>query len=59
MSVLTKDQIVEVFSRPLSKEDSEGEARLIEFQFDNGESEYWTVAFIVDGFECDRFISKD
>lgn len=53
-------QIVQVYQKPITKEQPEGEARLIKRMPDNRDGdivENWKVKFISDDFICERLIN--
>ncbi len=60
METLIKGQTVMVYGKPLTKQESEGKAKLLKRIPDNRDSEIvenWEVKFLSDEFICERLIN--
>ena len=57
----TTGDLIQVFQKPFTREDYEGEAELFKRSpsvRDDETVENWTVVFTSDGFKCDRLVNK-
>lgn len=52
---------VMIYEDPITKQKEEGVAKLVTKieGSDHGELERWTVRFVMDGYECDRWIDVE
>lgn len=50
--------LVDIYQRPLTEEEYEDRAVLLELLRDFEDCQDWRVRFISDGFECERRIKK-
>jgi len=47
---------VMIWQDPVTQETPEGEATLLYHHWTRGNTQYWQVRFVSDGYKCERFI---
>jgi hypothetical protein len=53
---LKKGNVVEIFHDPVTKQKSEGKAKLIKCEIKRPDEEYWQVVFLGDEYKTSRWI---